>query len=473
MIDVDTPQSPGWWLRRLSKALDDRNRGAGWSRDRAVNPEGTRPGLALLADYHRGESPLPQCAKGWHQNTRGLVRKTRTNYARLVVSSAGQRMQATGWRTAADDDRNGDQEVARVARTNELDVVLPEAINHMLEYGDGYLWLGRPRAGSDVPSITVESPRDVITAHDPVTRETVAALKRYRDEWTGEWWSHVILPGHAWVTRSSRASFARSQEWDEARSGPLPGLAGRVPVRRLRNTGGVAEIEPHLDLLDRISEQTLDRMSIAKIQAFRQRAIRGLPLVYPEGHPRAGEVIVYDPDAFLADPGALWTLPEGAEIWESTPIDLGPIRLAARDDVEALVAVTGTPLHYIQPDAASGSAEGAATMRETLVFRVEDRLRAAQVGIQGILADAFAAMGDTARADASAIRTIWMPIERHSLTEKWTAALAAKNAGMPLGAILTDVVGYAPDDLARVERERGRDLLFADAQTDTSAVQGA
>ena len=111
-------------------------------------------------------------------------------------------------------------------------------------------------------------------------------------------------------------------------------------------------------------------------------------------------------------------------------------------------------------------------MRETLVFRVEDRLRAAQVGIQGILADAFAAMGDTARSDPSLIRTIWMPIERYSLSEKWSAAVSAKTVGMPLGAILTDVVGYAPDDLVRVERERGRDLLFADAETGAAAQSG-
>ena len=40
-----------------------------------------------------------------------------------------------------------------------------------------------------------------------------------------------------------------------------------------------------------------------------------------------------------------------------------------------------------------------------------------------------------------------------------SAVIRAANAGMPLGAILTDVVGYSPDELRRIESERGRDLL--------------
>jgi hypothetical protein len=55
-------------------------------------------------------------------------------------------------------------------------------------------------------------------------------------------------------------------------------------------------------------------------------------------------------------------------------VDLGPVRQAIRDDVQDLAAVTRTPLFYLTPDAANGSAEGASLAREGLVFKTEDRI---------------------------------------------------------------------------------------------------
>ena len=464
MIDVETPYGPEWWLRRLTKKLDDRNHGAGWSRDRAVNPPDARPPLSLLWDYYRGETPLPRCADGWNGRLQSILRKTRTNYSRLVVQSVLNRVHPLGWRTAVENDRDGDGVAHRIAAVNGLDTVIPEALEYAFTMGDGYLMLGWPRGGSDIPTLAAEDPRQTITATDAATGETLAALKQYRDEWTGDLVSHVLLPGKVWVSRRSWMDKLPGRiVWDEKASGAAP-TAG-VPVYRIRNTGGVAEIEPHLDLIDRINEQTLDRMSIAKVQAFRQRAIRGLPDVYPADHPRAGEKIEYPEDAFLADPGALWRLPEAAEIWESSPIDLGPIRMAIKDDVEALVAVTGTPLHFVTPDAASGSAEGASTMRESLVFRAEARQRAAGSALIEAMAGAFEAMGDAERADRSALRVIWAPIERHSLSERMSAATQAKTAGLSQSSIYTDVMGYSPSELPRLLAERAQDLLFADTNT--------
>jgi hypothetical protein len=143
-------------------------------------------------------------------------------------------------------------------------------------------------------------------------------------------------------------------------------LEALCPVVVFENEDGLAEFEPHIPLLDRINQQILQRMTIATIQAFKQRAMKGLP----KTDPKTGELINYD-DVFTADPGAIWNIPASVEIWESGQVDLGPILLAIRDDVKDLAATSGTPLYSITPDAANGSAEGASLQRETLTFKVE------------------------------------------------------------------------------------------------------
>jgi hypothetical protein len=473
-IDTDTAGSPGWWLKTLAGKLHDRRRGRGWS-PTAPGPRRARPGLDLLDDYLAGDPPLPHVADGWREALRPFIRLARMNYAELVVESARERMIPLGFGTAADDDRSGDSEAARVYAANSLDLVTADVFLWMLEFGDAYMIVG-PRPGADdgdPPLITAEDPREVITAEDPATGRTLAGVKVFRDEWDDRDLAYVYLPGevHVAVRRGSASIMAatsyrfggRQWEWDDSAGGKPPaGFDDLIGVHRFRNRRGVGEYEPHLDVLDRINDTLFERLAVAKYQAFRQRAAIGLPDRYPPDHPNAGELIDYS-QAFLADPGAFWSLPPGVTMWEGNSIDLGPIRLAVKDDVEALAAVTRTPLHYITPDAASGSAEGASTMREGLVYRVEDRRRRAAAALARAMSTAFRIMGRTDRADVLKIRTLWQPAERYSLAERMSSATQAKAAGLPQESIYTDVMGYGPDDLDRLQRERARDLLYAPA----------
>jgi hypothetical protein len=50
------------------------------------------------------------------------------------------------------------------------------------------------------------------------------------------------------------------------------------------------EFEPFIPLLDRINQQILQRMTIATIEAFKQRAFKGLP----QKDPSTGADIDYD-----------------------------------------------------------------------------------------------------------------------------------------------------------------------------------
>jgi hypothetical protein len=210
-------------------------------------------------------------------------------------------------------------------------------------------------------------------------------------------------------------------------------------------------------------------VSVAMYQAYRQRAIVGLPETSDGLEPAEdGSNVVDYTEVFTADPGALWQVPEGGTFWESTPIDLGPIRAAVKDDVQALAAVTRTPLHYITPDAAQGSAEGASVMRESLVYRVEDRRRRASAAFARVMSTAFRMMGESERADVLSIRTIWQPAERYSLAERSSAA-AQLVAVLPNRIIRRDILQYTPDQIAALDRADSEDLQ---RQAERQAVLG-
>lgn len=453
-IDTETPRSPGWWLVRLQRELELRTRGNyDWRRAKRKG----RPGLTLLDDYVNGDPPLPHVVEGWGDAMRPFLRQCRLNVAELVVDCVRERMIPLGWSTSEDSNEDGDQVAARVSAKNDLDLHLGDVFGSMLALGHGYVILGPPEDGDEdeIPLITPEDPRQVITAEDPRTRKTIAALKMYRDDWDDQDIAYVYLPGQIWrATRGKRGSGYTGWEWDADTPEVWPsGFEDFVPVYKFENRRGIGEYEPHLDVLDRINDQIFSRVTVAKFQAFRQRAIKNLP--QKDEH---GRTIDYA-DVFTADPGALWQVPDGVDFWESQPIDLNPIRMATRDDIEHLAAVTRTPMYMITPDAAAGSAEGASTQREGLVYRVGDRRRRAEVGLARMMAGAFRIMGESARADVTTIKTLWQPAERFSLQERATAAAGLKAShALPDSFIWTDILQYGPADVPRLVREEAADL---------------
>lgn len=334
----------------------------------------------------------------------------------------------------------------------------------MVVLGDGYAIVGPPEEGDDLPVITAEDPRQVITAHDPVRQSRVlAGLKLWWDPETSEDLAYVYLPGYVRVARRPARSStlgplfrfsASAWSWDDDASFALP--IPDVPVVRFRNRRGVGEFEPHVDLLDRINHMILQRMVIATLQAFRQRAVKGVPVK----DPKTGEPIDYE-QIFSADPGALWLLPATAEMWESGQVDLSPILASVRDDAKDLATVTRTPFSYFNPDAANGSAEGASLQREGLVYKTEDRLTRAGAGHARGMSLAFQYLGDTVRADPLSIETLWRPVERFSLSERYDAAVKAKAAGVPWRSVMTDILAFTPGQVARMEAERADDILLA------------
>jgi hypothetical protein len=260
-------------------------------------------------------------------------------------------------------------------------------------------------------------------------------------------------------------------EWDDARSGDLEVQGFGVPVVPFVNRLGLGEYEPHLDLLDRINNMIGDRLWVSKFQVFRQRALRikegGQPL--PDVDPDTGEKIDYD-DLFEADPGAMWELPAGVDIWESQQTDMTPILTSVRDDVREFSAVTRTPLSMFSPQGADTSAAGAENLSDGLVFKGEDRTARLTPSVARTMQLALAYAGEVELARRP-LGVTWAPVRRTTLTERAQAATAGKASGVPQEAIYSELWQFTPEQVARMQRQRGSDLFFQ-AQTPAPTTNG-
>lgn len=457
-IDTTAPGSPGWWLNRLAQQLVAR-----------------RPLIRNLRAYMDGRAPLPEGAEGCREAYRRFQKFARTNFAELVVEAVQERMIPTGFRTGADGDENGDDLARQVWHANNLDIFAPDVHTDMLAARAGYTIVGPPEDG--VPVITVEDPELVITAHDARRpQQVIAGLKMFRDDVLEREFAYLYLPGQVFVA-SRRADdptlppgddfeshrqpeiSLHGWDWDEERSGPLPaGLEDVVPVARFRNRRGLGEFETHLDVIDRINYVVLQRLVIAAMQAYRQRAIEEGDTPLPEAD-ESGNTIDYA-TLFKPGPGALWQLPAGAKLWESQTVDLTPLLSAAKDDIRDLAAVTRTPLSMLLPDGQNQTAEGANFAREGLIFKTHDRIKRATYGWNRTLSIAFRFMGETERANILDMETLWKPPERLTLSERADAASKAQD-DFPWRSRMAEIWGMSPEAISRMESERVADAMLA------------
>ncbi|HEX6969127.1 MAG TPA: phage portal protein [Micromonosporaceae bacterium] len=449
-IDVDQPRSDGWWMKRLFDKLNNSER---------------RKRLDLLYEYYQGRPRLPEGADNAAEAYRAFQRKARANFAELAVSAVSERMIVTGFRTGVDSDETGDAQAAAIWKRAGMSVVSADLHDLMLTMSEAYVIVGEVDPRTKAPVITAEDPRWMVGAPDQKNPNFLrAALKVKHDDEEEADFAYLYLPGRVRVARRMGKSTGgrvayfspKAWEWDEERSGQL--VHDQMPVVRFPNKDGCGEFEKHLDVLDRISHQILQRMTIATMQAFRQRAIKGLPLTYPAGHPKAGQEIDYS-EMFTLDPAALWQLPESAEIWESGQVDLTPILSAVKDDLQEFAAVTRTPLYMLMPSGVNQSAQAASAQREGLVKKTGDRIARTSHPWAQVMSLAFRQMGDKQRADLAGLETLWANPEWMSLAERADAASKAQD--VPWRTKMIRIWGFSPSEVDRMASERADDMLLA------------
>lgn len=437
-MDQLEPYSAPWWLDRLITAL-----------------AGKQAHYELLDRYHRSDPPLPPGpAKGRNPAFDYLRKKARVNWADLIVESVVERMTVVGFSSGPDNgSQKADADAWKIWQGNDLDTGSVMLHRTKATLGDAYVIVGDIDETIGVPRVTCEDPRDTIGAADPIDRRTlVAALKVFIDDVAGVDRAYVYLAGE--VHRATRprgrnrkvlSYDSKGWIWEE------PEYLGhdRVPVVWFPNRADLkgrvmGEFEHVIDDLDRINLLVLQRVQIAVLQAFRQRAIKG---ELPEKD-AAGNAIDYNV-LFSSDPAALWQLPPGVDMWESAGVDLTPILESVKADVRELAGRTRTPLYYLYPNE-GGSAEGAVTQREALIFRSGARITETSGPWEMVQSIALEVMGKTPPSD---METLWLPPSLATEAERYDAATKALGAGMTWREVMSEVLQLSPQTIDRMAAE--------------------
>jgi len=439
--------TPEEWFPILAKRLEDR-----------------MPKILLNRRYSTGDAPMPEMGKNTRDSWVAFQRKARTDMGGLACQSLAGRMVPNGVRVGTSFKGVEVDAARKIWRDNRLDIVFADAIWDMLSTSVGYLITGI-REGE--PVITAEAPEQVITAPDPAQPwRARAALKAWRDPDVDKDFAYVWVPGVR--QRFSRASkndngtpYSKISGEGWSPDGEPEEYAGPVPVYVLDNFKGVAEFEPHIDVIDRINLGKLQRMVIAALQAFKQRAVKGLTEKDDDGNDIDWRKV------FEPGPGALWDLPEGVDIWESESIDIRPLLEAEKEDKRDFAGVMQVPIDVFMPDGQNQSATGANNAHKGEIQKAKNRIARATAPMAGALLQALRILGLDAGAT---IEVLWEPPEHISFSEKTAAAVAAKSAGYSSRWIAQNIMGLSPDEIQQNEEDLAAEQLQQFALTGAGAV---
>ena len=425
--------------------------------------------LDTLWSYYVGDPPMPQLEPEYHDVFRHVIRKARSNYAPMCIAAMLDRMELQAISTLDDSDADGDDLAAEIMEETGFVALSKEMFGHAFTLGESYAMVvpGGPGSallpnGKPCPSIHAIDPRRCIGVPDwrNPSRLAAAVVHQY-DQITWQYRAFLFLPGEKWTLHYEPGT----SKWNIVDVVPetIEGLddLGGIPIVRLDNLNGLGEYEPHLDLLDRINDTTLQRIIGFWYQALRQRALRGDEDEEDQDSPEESEPIDWQ-GLFKAGPGALWRIPKDFDLIEMQQADFSPLLNGKRDDVKEFAAVSSTPLHLITPDAADGSAEGAGLMRESLTSKVRDRRARLTPSLKLLWRIVFAMAGEEQRGRR--MRLHWGPIEFHTLIEQATASAQAQ------GTLSTEDRCERIWDMSPDETERNITRLTAERLTELPPV---
>ncbi len=480
LLDAQTPGSDDWWLVKCGNEF-----GAGLKR------------MAKLQSYRDGKALLPE--NMWDSSSKAsylrFLERARLHVVETIRDSRTNRQGVVGFRTAAEQSSFGDPVAWEQWNRQHMDVLSRDLFNDVGDFGRAYVLV--------VPQ-TWEGPRWQVlnewTTYGITDKDRPWSVKagihyQFNEILEREELTLFMGPSHEGpgfyrtAVREARVStlpqdgnpWSPGTNWDwieerQTTDGVVENLLTKVST-----TDGYGIYEKHLDTVDRINEITLNAINLIVMQSFKQRAVKGdLPQFYPEDFPDpqlAGKRINYD-EVFETGAGALWMLPVGADMWESTVTDVTPVYMARKQELQTLCSLTSTPQDLFAGESQNQSALGAQISREPLFYAVSAMNERAGDALEQVMATTFSILGDVTRSDSAQIETMWKKVTPATMAEKAEAAAKYRAGGAPQEFIDTEVFEMSPLEQRRVRSQRANDqfarlLSGADsaAVTETEPVE--
>jgi hypothetical protein len=439
MSNGDNMATPTDWIARLG--------------DRIVTD---RPRFDTMDAYYEARQPgaLGFIAPEVREQVGHRLTPVIVNWPRLAIGALEERLAINGFRIG-ENDAPADERLWSWWLENDLDHGSKLAHLDALLYGRAYVsvWAGD---NPDVPSIRVESARQVSVAYAPGTRRRIAAVKLWREDGYGR--ALVFLPDRIVRARTQGhvpegAEIPPGQGWTVSETIPNP--LGEVPVVELRNRGrllgsGESELVDVIPLTDAISKLASDMMVSAEFHAMPRRWATGLEL--PEDE--EGEV----DDPFDRQPGRTWMAEDPETKFGQFPeATLDGFVAGVELLTQQLASVTSIPAHYL--NSLTGqlpSAESLRAAEASLVTKVRDRQSAFGSAWEDVARLASAVVDGTFPEIRP--RIIWRDPETRTAGQAADAALKRSELGVPFAQLMEDL-GYTPEQIAKMRGQRRSDAL--------------
>ena len=383
------------------------------------------------------------------------------NFPRLLVTSYVDRMNLTGWKG-----EDGNPDSAAWDRHRAAGLVARSELLHTdrLMYGAAYVTVWPEPSG---PAVVLDNPFSMTVDEDPLT----GTVRRAVRTWKHRGRQHALVIEADTITRweTSAPDLGSAGEWrvvgrpmDSAFS--ADGLVPVVPFIRRMSTDdhdGTSVAADILDLTDAENKLMADAMVTSESYARPRRWATGLE-------------IQEDDEGNDIDPFA-----KGRSLQSEDPEtkfgQFDPARLDSYADMSATItqmvgAMTGLPAHYLglhgdQPAAA----EGVRAAEAQLTSRVFSELRAMDAPwsrVAGLLALA----GDRDLIRPPLLEPVWASPEIRTPGQASDAAAKLHGIGVPLRSLLTNTMGWTPDQVdAALDARRG-DLVDRAAANITGRV---
>lgn len=427
MMAEHEQMSPLWWLEQLEPKLSVQAAAA-----------------ARFEMYFDGEQPLPVAlsSQEYRDEFERMLREVRDNWMPIVVDAVAERMTPVGFRLSASADGDvpsADREAAKIWQRNFLDADSKLAHGAALTTGlcPVMVWAGK----DGTAEITVEHPSQVYVAYESGSRRRrAAAIKRWRDEWTGEWCYNLYLPDgiHKFVRDGGNLRERERLVVNPLRVVPVVELRNRL---RLRDGQVRSELMEVLSTQDQINKLTIDMLVASEYAAFRQKWGTGVEVDEDsDGN---------DPSPVKSGITRMFTVGDDKArfgTFEATDVKQYVELIESR--ILSLARRTRTPPHYMLGAVAQmPNGESIKAAETGLIAKVKDRQVMCGEAWEEVMRLAFQVEGN-AKAGDTELETVWADPETRTESEHVDAVMKRKALGVPTQQLWEDL-GYTPTQIAR------------------------
>lgn len=418
--------------------------------------------LVRLERYYRGDHPLPWAPSEVRDAYLALMKMARTNLCRLVVDTATERLRVTGVRFSGG--TRGIDVWERHWQGNNLDLESRAVHESALKTRRGFALVWPNDDPTLPPSITPESPSQVIVEYEPGNRrQRLAGLKEFTDDvarkkyctlwtpekvynWSADWYGIRQISAPVWVSWDDVPSGIYSEADNPMGEVPLveflakPALTGE-PMGEL--DGGIVDVQ------DRINKGIIDRMVTSNFASFPQKWVTGLEIPKDKNG--------RDIEPFKAAVNRMFQAEdETVKFGEFSVADLSGYLSAHERDVKDMAAMARMPATYLLGELGRVESGTGLTATETsLSEKCKERIDSLTESWEIVLRLSLKADGDD-RASDLALAMVWKSTEQRSEAEKADAATKLIACGVPWRNVM-EFLGYTDSEIEDMDRNRAED----------------